>query len=125
MYNSKDVGPSIEAGYGPYSNIESAIQTIQEIFRDDPTAEAYTATGYNPPLGLHFGVVNAGVFTEYEYKQGNFNLANVGVGIIPVGSGGTITDVKKGTTSSSTTLVNNGIAYIPMADSNTDGLMSK
>lgn len=120
MFNSKNISPSIEAGYGPYSSIESAIQTIQEIFRDDPTAEAFTTTGYNPPLGLHFGVISSGIFTEYEYKQGEFTLANVGTGIIP-----TITDVRKGTVSASTTLVNNGIAYIPMVTSDTDGLMAK
>lgn len=141
MFNSKDIGPSIEAGYGPYSSLQQAIQTINEIFRDDPSAEAYTTTGYEPPLGLKFGVESNNIFTEYQYLKGNFSYNNTAdggssdPGIIVVsskgGGNGTIIDVKKGTTSQSTTLVTNNIAYIPMAEApvnnvgGVDGLMSK
>ena len=135
MFNSKDVGPSIEAGYGPYTSINQAIETILSIFRDDSEAEAYTTTGYAPPLGLHFGVIDDNnVFTEYEYKSGAFAINNVGEGIVPVGSGGsgTITDVVKGksTDNQPPTLVTGTVAYIPMAEpqvngqGGTDGLMS-
>lgn len=116
MFNSKDVGPSIEAGYGPYTSINQAIETILSIFRDDSTAEAYTTTGYAPPLGLHFGVINNNVFTEYEYKSGAFNINNVNVGIVPVGSGGitlsdTIPTGSNGDIGSSTTALSTKGAY--------------
>lgn len=117
MFNSKDVGPSIEAGYGPYTSINQAIETILSIFRDDSTAEAYTTTGYAPPLGLHFGVIdNNNVFTEYEYKSGTFNANNINVGIVPVGSGwitlsDTIPTGSNGDTGSSTVALSTKGAY--------------
>lgn len=88
IFNSKDISPSNEAGYGPYASIDQAITEILQIFRVPAQGESVperTVTGYVPPLGLHFGVISNGVFTEYEYKSGAFNQANVGIGIVPSG----------------------------------------
>lgn len=127
FYSDDANKPSILAGVGPYNSMIEAITGVLAEYQD------ITLSG-TPPLGHKFCVKENNVATWYTYKSGNFELSNVGQGIVAEGSGGgngTITDVKKGTTSQSTTLVTNNIAYIPMAEApvnnvgGADGLMSK
>lgn len=84
FYSDNAEKPSVLAASGPYSSISEAISTILSEYQD------ITMSGV-PPLGHKFGVKENGQYTWYTYKSGQFNLANVGVGIVPEGSGDSIT----------------------------------
>ena len=87
--------PSIIAGYGPYNDLQTAITTILSIYNTD--INKTNVTLFAPPLGLPFGIISGGKFTEYVYEKGNFEYANTAEGgssdpgIVPTGSGGSIT----------------------------------
>lgn len=126
FYSENIDKPSILTASGPYDSIEEAISSILSEYQNiSPITGA-------PPLGHKFGVKTNGTYTWYTYKSGNFNLENVGIGIVPEGSGGGITNVVKGksTDNEPPTLVTGTVAYIPMAkpqvngQGGTDGLMS-
>lgn len=114
--------PSIIAGYGPYNDLQTAITTILSIYNTD--INKTNVTLFAPPLGLPFGIISGGKFTEYVYEKGNFEYANTAEGgssdpgIVPTGSGGSITlsDViptgQSGDTGSSTTALSTKGAYI-------------
>lgn len=86
--------PSIIAGYGPYNDLQTAITTILSIYNTD--INKTNVTLFAPPLGLPFGIISGGKFTEYIYEKGNFEYANTAEGgssdpgIVPVGSGTSI-----------------------------------
>lgn len=113
--------PSIIAGYGPYNDLQTAITTILSIYNTDISKPNVTL--FAPPLGLPFGIISGGKFTEYVYEKGNFEYANTAEGgssdpgIVPKGSGGSITlsDViptgQNGDTGSSTTALSTKGAY--------------
>lgn len=84
FYSDNAEKPSVLAGTGPYSSISEAISTILNEYQD------ITMSGV-PPLGHKFGVKENDQYTWYTYKSGQFNLANVGIGIVPEGSGNSIT----------------------------------
>lgn len=84
FYSDNAEKPSVLAASGPYSSISEAISTILSEYQD------ITMSGV-PPLGHKFGVKENDQYTWYTYKSGQFNLANVGVGIVPEGSGDSIT----------------------------------
>lgn len=85
--------PSIIAGYGPYNDLQTAIASILSIYNTD--INNTNVTLFAPPLGLPFGIISGGKFTEYVYEKGNFEYTNTteggssDPGIVPVGSGGT------------------------------------
>lgn len=86
--------PSIIAGYGPYNDLQTAITTILSIYNTD--INKTNVTLFAPPLGLPFGIISGGKFTEYVYEKGNFEYANTAEGgssdpgIVPTGSGESI-----------------------------------
>lgn len=113
--------PSIIAGYGPYNDLQTAITTILSIYNTDINKQNVTL--FTPPLGLPFGIISGGKFTEYVYEKGNFEYANTAEGgssdpgIVPTGSGESITlsDIiptgQSGDTGSSTTALSTKGAY--------------
>ena len=113
--------PSIIAGYGPYNDLQTAITTILSIYNTDISKPNVTL--FAPPLGLPFGIISGGKFTEYVYEKGNFEYANTAEGgssdpgIVPTGSGGSIAlsdsipTGQSGDTGSSTTALSTKGAY--------------
>lgn len=141
MFNNNVVTPSIEAGYGPYESLQQAITEINKLFNEDfdtANEQGYNITGYAPPLGLKFGVQANNTLTEYQYKHNinglGFTIENTtgnnpGIVVIGTGGSGTVMGVVKGVKNGSNneSLVDSGDnkAYIPMATSTVDGLLSK